>query len=65
MTAPGPWPIDWYICREGKKELWRVPRAIGPLSVDHNHWAGNYLDVGAADAALVAAAPDLLAAVMV
>ena len=60
--TPGPWTINWYICREGKKELWRVPHSIGPVSTDHNHWAGNHLDVEAADAALISAAPDLLAA---
>lgn len=60
--TPGPWPIDWYVCREGKEELWRVPRSIGPVSVDHDHWAGNHLTLDAADAALVAAAPDLLVA---
>ena len=60
--TPGPWPIGWYICREGKKELWRVPLFIGPLSTDHNHWAGTYLEVSEADAALISAAPDLLAA---
>lgn len=60
--TPGPWDIDWYICREGKKELWRVPRSIGPVSIDHNHWAGNHLNVSSADARLITAAPELLAA---
>ena len=60
--TPGPWEIDWYICREGNKELWRVPRSIGPACTDHNHWAGNYITVDEADARLIAAAPDLLAA---
>ena len=55
--TPGPWPIDWYVCREGKKELWRVPRSIGPVFVDHNYWAGNHLYVDSADAHLIAAAP--------
>jgi hypothetical protein len=58
--TPGPWEIDWYICREGNKELWRVPRSIGPAYVDHNHWAGNYITVDEANARLIAAAPDLL-----
>lgn len=58
--TPGPWKIDWYVCREGNKELWRVPRSIGPAYVDHNHWAGNYITVDDADARLIAAAPDLL-----
>lgn len=35
-----PWEIDWYECREGEKLLWRMARSIGPLSPDHNHWAG-------------------------
>ena len=60
--TPGPWSIDWYVCREGKKELWRVPRSIGPVHINHNHWAGNHLDISDADARLIAAAPDLLRA---
>lgn len=24
-------------------ELWRVALSIGPVSVDHNHWAGDHL----------------------
>ena len=60
--TPGPWQIDWYICREKGKELWRVPRSIGPACVDHDHWAGNHITVDAADAHLIAAAPDLLEA---
>jgi hypothetical protein len=60
--TPGPWKIDWYICREDNKELWRVPRSIGPASTDHNHWAGRYITVDEADASLIAAAPDLLEA---
>lgn len=60
--TPGPWEIDWYICREGEKELWRVPRSIGPAYTDHNHWAGSYITADKADAHLIAAAPDLLEA---
>ena len=60
--TPGPWQIDWYICREKGKELWRVPRSIGPACADHDHWAGNHITVDAADAHLIAAAPDLLEA---
>ena len=60
--TPGPWEINWYICREGKEELWRVPRSIGPAYVDHNHWAGNYITVDEADARLIAVAPELLEA---
>lgn len=58
--TPGPWEIDWYICREGNEELWRVPRSIGPAHVDHNHWAGKHIAVDEANARLIAAAPDLL-----
>ena len=60
--TPGPWEIDWYICRAGNEELWRVPRSIGPVYTDHNHWAGNYITADKADAHLIAAAPDLLEA---
>ena len=60
--TPGPWQIDWYICREKGKELWRVPRSIGPACADHDHWAGNHITVDAADAHLIAAAPELLEA---
>jgi hypothetical protein len=62
--TPGPWQIDWYICREKGKELWRVPRSIGPACADHDHWAGNHITVDAADAHLIAAAPDLLDALL-
>ena len=37
--------------------LWRVPRSIGPISIDRNHWAGGHLDVSEADARLIAEAP--------
>ena len=37
--------------------LWRVPRSIGPISIDRNHWAGAHLDVSEADARLIAEAP--------
>jgi hypothetical protein len=60
--TPGPWEIDWYICREGDEELWRVPRSIGPAMVDHNHWARDHINVDKADAYLIAAAPELLEA---
>ncbi len=38
--------IDWYIMLDDEtgKEAWRVPISIGPLSVEHNHWAGWHLD---------------------
>ena len=57
--TPGPWEIDWYICRDEGKELWRVPRSIGPAGVDHNHWAGNYITVDEAEARLIAASPTM------
>lgn len=50
--------------------LWRVPRSIGPISIDSNHWAGDHLNVSEADACLIAEAPamaealDLTAAAM-
>jgi hypothetical protein len=59
----GPWVIDWYGCTSGNgKTHWRVPRSIGPISPDHDHWSGPYLDVEEPDAYLIAAAPDLLEA---
>ena len=42
--------------------LWRAPRSIGPCEIDHSHWGGNLLTVEDADAYLIAAAPELLAA---
>ncbi|KKL55062.1 hypothetical protein LCGC14_2259170 [marine sediment metagenome] len=38
--TPTPWEIDWYVCREAEKILWRVARSIGPIVPDHNHWGG-------------------------
>lgn len=55
-----------YAIKEGKSnakvgdELWRVPRSIGPIGIEHNHWAGWYLTVKPDDAYLIAAAPKLL-----
>ncbi len=51
-----PFTIDWYNCIADTKEeaeagnckigdtMWRVPKSIGPLTIDHNHWAGWYFD---------------------
>lgn len=40
--------------------LWRVPLVVGPVGVDHNHWAGNHLTCEEADAYKIAAAPVML-----
>lgn len=54
-VPPRPWTVDWYVCRAGREDvkagsatrvgapLWRVARAIGPISPDHNHWAGHHV----------------------
>ena len=66
--TPGPWNVDWYIqYSDGGSEVWRVPRSIGPISADHNHWSGPHLDCGEneegeANARLIAAAPELVEA---
>jgi hypothetical protein len=44
------------------EEMWRIPIRIGPCRIEHNHWAGNHLAIEDADAALIAASPDLLEA---
>jgi hypothetical protein len=36
--------------------LWRVPLEIGPISPDHNHWAGNYLACSEEEAEFAASA---------
>jgi hypothetical protein len=43
--------------------LWRVPRSIGPISIDRNHWAGDHLDVSEADARLIAETPAMAEAI--
>lgn len=35
-------------------EFWRVPLSIGPLGVDHNHWAGYHIDCTPAQAERIA-----------
>lgn len=56
------WKIEWYVCKEGDRELWRVPRSIGPISIDHNHWAGWHLTADEQQAKLISAAPEMLGA---
>lgn len=57
--TPGPWDIDWAYCKTGDEIHWKVPTTIGPISPDHSHWAGPYLDIEEPDAYLISAAPDL------
>jgi hypothetical protein len=40
--------------------LWRVPTAIGPVGIDHCHWAGHHLAVSENDTRLIAAAPEMV-----
>lgn len=57
------WEINWYICRDDDgKELWRIAKSIGPIAIDHNHWAGWHLTGTDQEHRLAGAAPDLLAA---
>lgn len=57
------WEINWYICRDDDgKELWRIAESIGPIAIDHNHWAGWHLTGTDQEHRLAGAAPDLLAA---
>lgn len=58
----GSWGVEWYVCKEKGKELWRVPTRIGPVSVEHNHWAGYHLNIEKEDAQVISAAPNLLEA---
>lgn len=71
------WKIEWatvyanakdvaHAKREGKNlsigdVVWRRARAVGPLTVDHNHWTGWVLDCDEADVLLAASAPRLKA----
>lgn len=61
QATQGPWEIDWYICRANAEdcrgqrkfkpgdELWRVPKSIGPISADENHWAGDHISIDPPD----------------
>ena len=42
--------------------LWRVPTAVGPVAIEHDHWAGQHLAISEEDARLIAAAPELVEA---
>lgn len=42
-------------------ELWRVPQGIGPLTVEHSHWAGRYIEGTEKQLRVAAAAPAMLA----
>jgi hypothetical protein len=39
--------------------FWRVARSIGPITIDSNHWSGDYLNVSEADARLIQHAPEM------
>lgn len=70
------WEISWYTCRANAKDvawaksqgrtikigeaLWKVPKSIGPLGIDHNHWAGDILDCSEEVALIAAEAPEML-----
>jgi hypothetical protein len=72
-----PWKIKWFVCRadsddvayaktEGRKlkigdELWRVPLSIGPIEINHSHWAGEHLTCEPEEARMAANAPIMLA----
>ena len=55
-ATPGPWVIDWYVCREAGEELWRVPKSIGPIYPDENHWARDHIGTSINDTNYLAAA---------
>lgn len=71
----GPWEILWFECKadhrdveyaKGKGEnlsvgdvLWSEPYEIGPIRVDSNHWAVEYLEVDEEDARRIARVPEL------
>jgi len=42
--------------------LWRVPTAVGPVVIEHCHWADQHLAISEEDARLIAAAPELVEA---
>ena len=41
--------------------VWRRARAVGPLTIEHNHWTGWVLECDEADVLLAASAPRLKA----
>jgi len=67
------WPIEWFRCmaddddvlfakKEGRiikfgSELWRVPRSIGPISIDHDHWSKLHLTLTAQQAVIISNLP--------
>ena len=76
----GPWEIHWFECKADHRDveyakskgeniavgdvLWSVPYEVGPIGVDSNHWAGEYLGVGDVDARRIARVPELEAALI-
>ena len=73
--TPGPWDIAWHECKADQTDVdalndgtkvgdvfWRLPTSIGPITASHSHWGGILLEVNETDANLIAAAPDLYAA---
>ena len=76
-ATPGPWPIQWYVCIAEADDvksnntlvlgdtMWRSAQAIGPLSPNHDHWAGWHLTMNEADARLASFAPQIAEALLV
>ena len=59
-NTPAPWKINWHIACDGNgREKYRLPVTIGPLTV-----GDSMADLSASDARLMAAAPDLLDALI-
>ena len=42
-------------------EMWRVPYSIGPISIDHNHWARHHLALTNRQAIIISNLPIYLA----